>query len=88
MSWISVLAETETTVPVHWYPDSFGMAVLATLVFGGLGIVLAIIGFKLFDLVTPGNLSEEIFKKQNLAAAILGAAILLGICLIVAAAVG
>ena len=70
-----------------WAFDTLAWAVLSTLVFGLVGIVLAIIGFKLFDLLTPGNLEEEIIKKQNLAAAILGGAIVLGICLIVSRAV-
>ena len=78
------------TPPKTIYNDFqyFGMACLSTLVFGGIGIILAIIGFKLFDLLTPGKLEEEIIQKQNLAAAILGAAIVLGICHIVAHAVG
>lgn len=56
---------------------------VATLLFGLLGIALAIFGFKLFDMVTPGKLEVEIVEKQNLAAAILGAAIIIGICMIV-----
>lgn len=75
-------------VPVAWHADSFGMAVIATLVFGMIGIVLAIFGFKLFDWLTPGNLQQEIVEKQNIAAAILGGAIIIGICIVVAAAVG
>ena len=65
-------------------PMRFGMSVVSTIIFGIVGIGLAILGFKLFDLMTPGNLEEEIVKKQNLAAAILGGAIILGICYIVA----
>ncbi len=72
----------------HWVPETFGMAVLATLAFGAIGIALAIVGFKLFDLLTPGKLEDEIFQKQNMAAAILGGSIIIGICLVVAAAVG
>lgn len=68
-------------------PVAFGMAVLATLVFGVVGIVLAIVGFKVLDLLTPGKLDEEILQKQNVAAAILAGAFVLGICIIVAAAV-
>jgi uncharacterized membrane protein YjfL (UPF0719 family) len=63
---------------------TFCNAVLATIVFGIVGIALAILGFKLFDMLTPGKLEEEIVQKQNIAAAILGAAIILGICMIVA----
>ena len=73
---------------VHWVPESFEMAIVATLAFGGVGIVLALVGFKLFDWLTPGNLQQEIFQKQNVAAAILGAAVIIGICIVVAAAVG
>jgi hypothetical protein len=87
----TVVAQTLDPVPtgemVRWRPDSLGMNVLSTILFGAVGIVLAIVGFKLFDLVTPGRLQEEICEKQNLAAGILGAAVILGISIIIAAAV-
>jgi putative membrane protein len=82
-----LLAQDENHVGGRlWRPDSFGMAVASTLVFTLLGILVSLIGFKLWDRFTPGNLEEEICKKQNIAAAILGAAIILGTSLIVAAA--
>jgi uncharacterized membrane protein YjfL (UPF0719 family) len=68
-----------------WHPASFGEAVLATFVFGLLGIALAIIGFKLFDLVTPFNLEKEMCENKNVAVGILCGGIVLGICWIVAA---
>ena len=71
-----------------WEWNAFAWAALTTLAFGGIGIILAFLGFKLFDMLTPGKLEEEIVQKQNIAAAILGAAIIIGICLIVARAVG
>jgi uncharacterized membrane protein YjfL (UPF0719 family) len=52
-----------------------------------LGVGLAIVGYKLFDKATPGDLHEEIVKNRNTAAAIVGAAVILGVCLIVAAAI-
>lgn len=52
-----------------------------------LGIGLAILGYKLFDRCTPGDLHEEIVKNRNSAAAVVGAAVILGVCLIVAAAI-
>ena len=70
--------------PIWSDPLKFGMSVLSTIVFGIVGIGLAIVGFKLFDLLTPGKLEEEIVQKQNIAAAILGGSIILGICYIVA----
>jgi len=69
-----------------WRPDSFGMAVVSVFAFTLIGIIASLVGFKLWDRCTPGNLEEEICKKQNIAAAILGAAIILGVSIIVAAA--
>ena len=63
------------------------MAVIATVVFGFVGIVLAIVGFKLFDAVTPFNLEREMCENKNVAVGILCGAIVLGICVIVAAAI-
>jgi uncharacterized membrane protein YjfL (UPF0719 family) len=73
--------------PVWEKPEAFGGAVVSTLVFGGIGIAMAILGFKLFDKLTPGKLDEEILQKQNIAAAILAGAFILGVCIIVAAAI-
>jgi uncharacterized membrane protein YjfL (UPF0719 family) len=70
-----------------WQPDSLLMAIVSTMVFGLIGVVLAIVGFKLFDLVTPFNLEQEMCEKQNVAVGVFCAAIVLGICMIVAAAV-
>jgi len=59
----------------------------ATVVFALAGMVLALLGYRLLDLMTPGCLSKEIFENRNTAAAILGGALMLGICIIIAAAV-
>lgn len=79
----SLIAQT----PTHWYPQTFVESITATAVFGGIGIVLAILGFKIFDWLTPGDLQKEIFEKNNIAAAILGGAFILGLCRIIAAVV-
>ena len=49
-------------------------------------IAIAVVGFKIFDKCTPGNLTKEIIENKNVAAAIVGGAVILGVCLIVAAA--
>jgi len=67
-------------------PQAFAWTVIATVIFGLIGIALAVIGFKIFDIFTPGKLEDEILQKQNVAAAILGGAVILGICIIVASA--
>lgn len=77
----------QTSTPAEWHSTSLGGALLATAVFSFAGTLLAIIGYKIFDLCTPGNLHEEIIKNRNVAAAILGAAVILGVCIVVAAAI-
>jgi len=72
----------------QWHPTTMNEAILSVIVFGLIGIFLALVGFKLFDWITPGNLGEEITKKNNLAAAILAGAVVIGIGIIVHAAIG
>ena len=69
-----------------WHARSLGEAVWQTALFALLGVVLAIIGYKLFDLATPGKLHQEILQNKNVAAAIIGGAIIIGVCVLVAAA--
>ncbi|MES2459453.1 MAG: DUF350 domain-containing protein [Armatimonadota bacterium] len=61
--------------------------IVGTLIFGSIGIVLAIVGFKLFDVVVRHNIEQEIFEKNNMAAALLAGAIVLGVSIIVAATI-
>lgn len=70
-----------------WHANSLVQALLYTAVFSLVGTALAILGYKIFDFCTPGDLHEEIVKNRNIAAAILGAAIILGVCIVVAAAI-
>ncbi|MBI5423931.1 MAG: DUF350 domain-containing protein [Opitutae bacterium] len=56
------------------------------VLFALVGIALAIVGYKLFDKFTPGNLHREIVEERNVAAAIIGGAVILGVCIIIAAA--
>ncbi|HXE52856.1 MAG TPA: DUF350 domain-containing protein [Tepidisphaeraceae bacterium] len=66
--------------------NSFGGEVLSTVVFGLLGIVLTVIGFKLFDWLTPKiNIERELTENRNIAVAIVIAAVILGVSIVVAA---
>ena len=55
-------------------------------VFGFAGILMAIAGYKLFDKMTPVDLHAEIFEHKNMAAAILAGSVIIGVSLILAAA--
>ena len=62
-------------------------SILSTVIFGAIGIIMAIAGFKLFDAVIHFNVEQEICEKNNIAAAILAGSMIIGICLIIAFAV-
>ena len=64
--------------------ESMGTAAL----FGVVGIVLSVLGYKLFDLIeTKVDFAEEL-KKGNVAVALVVGAFLIGICFIIGRAVG
>lgn len=75
----------DAAAPVATHARTVGEALLYMLVFAVAGIVMAILGYKLFDKFTPGDLHKEIVEKQNVAAAVIAAAVVLGICIIIAA---
>ena len=69
-------------------PEQFWLGFRATLLYGPVGIVLAVLGFKVFDWITPRmDIQKELTEKGNLAVAIVCAAIILGVCYIVASVV-
>lgn len=56
-------------------------------VYAAAGIVLLFGAYKLWDLLTPGNLSEIIFSNGNTAAALLAGFVLLSVSIVLAAAI-
>jgi putative membrane protein len=74
---------------MEWPPQSLLSAIVASLAFGLVGIVLTLLGFKLFDWITPRiKIEHELSEKHNIAVAIVVGAVIIGICLIVAQVVG
>ena len=62
-------------------------AFLGSIMFALMGVIIFLIAFLVIDKLTPYNLWEEIVEKQNRALALVVAAMSLGICIIVAAAI-
>ncbi len=75
----------QDTAPQSWHAHSLGQALLYMVIFTMAGIALATLGYKLFDWLTPGDLNKEILENKNVAAALLAAAVIIGICILVAA---
>ena len=80
-----LLAADSTPVP-SWHAQTLPQAVGNVLLFAVVGILAAIVGYKVFDKCTPGNLTREILEHRNVAAALIAAAVILGVCIIIAAA--
>jgi len=69
-----------------WHTHTLLASVANVLLFAAIGIAAAVIGYKLFDKFTPGDLHREIIEHKNVAAAVVAAAVILGVSIIIAAA--
>lgn len=66
--------------------DVFGEVGIAST-YGLVGLVLMAVGFALVDVLTPGNLREQVWVQRNRNASVLLASNLLGVGIIVATAI-
>jgi putative membrane protein len=68
--------------------ESFKLAAFfSSIVYALAGVVIFWLCFTVIDKLTPYKLWEELVEKQNVALALVVAAMSLGICVIVAAAI-
>ena len=77
---------TSTAASTGWHAQTLGQALGYMILFSAVGIIAAIAGYKLFDKCTPGDLHKEIIENKNVAAAVIAASVILGVCIIIAAA--
>jgi putative membrane protein len=62
-------------------------AIVGSIVFALIGVAIFWLCFVIIDKLTPYRLWDEIVERQNVALGLVVAAMSLGICLIVAAAI-
>ena len=67
--------------------ETMGKTLVAVLAFSSLGILLFALPFLIIVKVTPFSLRKEIEEDQNTALAIIIASVIIGIALIVSAAI-
>ncbi len=60
---------------------------ILSVVYAVLGMVLLWIGYKVFDLVTPTDMQKKIFEEGNVAVAIAVGAFILGLAIVIGAAI-
>jgi uncharacterized membrane protein YjfL (UPF0719 family) len=69
---------------IEWLkPD----VIFGSLLYAVIGLAVFWLAFLLIDKLTPYDLWQEIVEKQNMALGVVVAAMSLGICIIVAAAI-
>ncbi|HTA20436.1 MAG TPA: DUF350 domain-containing protein [Polyangia bacterium] len=75
-----------TTLPLSMPPpEPLWRLLLDATLFGIAGIVLLIIGYYVWELITPYNLRREIHENKNIAVAIVVAAFIIGMAIVIAA---
>jgi putative membrane protein len=78
---LQVLPPTGTPIQ----PTPLWRLLLDAALFGLSGIVLLIIGYYLWELITPYNLRREIHENRNVAVSVVAAALIIGMAIIIAA---
>lgn len=82
-----IQSETETTaVAPTLFPEHFWIMMLALVVIFGLTMVLFMIGWRVIDWITPGDLNAEILgtngRPPNLALASVAGSMVVGMALV------
>jgi len=66
---------------------NLGAGIVSTLIYSGIGIVAAVVSYFIVDLLIPGKMGKQIAEEKNLPVAVVAAAMILGICIIIAASI-
>ena len=65
-------------------PEYFLSDLISTIAFGVVAILLIVVGYKVFDKLTPKLDFDDLIHKGNIAMAIVIGAFILGLCHVVA----
>ena len=65
-------------------PDYFLTDLVSTTAFGLLAILLVVVGYKVFDKLTPKLDFDDLLNKGNMAMAVVIGSFILGLCHVVA----
>lgn len=82
--------QTDTSTQKQVVPARVGirwLVVVESGIYAIMGIILSMLAYKLYDLLTPFSLNEELSEDQNIAVGILIGSIFIGIAIIIAASI-
>lgn len=83
---VAVGQDTVANAGAGW-GNEFIHGILASLIYSILGLIVLMIGFKVLDVVTPFSLNKEIAEDDNVAAGVVVAGLMIGLGVIIAAAI-
>lgn len=83
--FISAILLPQTALAQEQFGEQLGYDLLSTILYSTLGIIMAVIAYKIIDWLIPGDMNKEIMDDQNIAASIIIGSLILGVCLIIAA---
>ena len=84
---IASVASAQDAITVPGIGAHYFWGILGAVVYSILGIIILLLGFKIFDKATPFDLNKEIAEDNNAAAGIAVAGMLIALGVIVAAAI-
>ncbi len=61
--------------------------IVSAFLYSGIGLIVLWVSFYIFDRITPGELWKEIGEKNNMPLAVTAAAMIIGMSIIIAAAI-
>ena len=85
----AMAAEVAATAvePRFFVPALTWAGILSSIVYGLLGLILLLIGYYVYELITPWSVKEELTTHRNPAVAMVVAAFILGMAVVIAAAI-
>jgi putative membrane protein len=62
-------------------------SLFTSVIYGLVGLILLLIGYYIYELITPWSVKEELISHRNPAVAMVVAAFILGMAIVIAAAI-
>jgi hypothetical protein len=88
-AWYAVAGEAPMPpVEPRVMPPSLSWpSILTSIVYGLLGMILLLIGYYIYEIITPWSVKEELISHRNPAVGMVVAAFILGMAIVLAAAI-
>jgi len=88
-TWYAVAGEVPTPLmePRIIPPILSWVSLLTSVVYGLVGLILLLVGYYIYEIITPWSVKEELITHRNPAVGMVVAAFILGMAIIIAAAI-